>query len=96
MNIVTRNVSMSLRDPLHIWYLADIQNCGKCKLFAGPRELLRAIQGRAGLRCAGVFSLVTVSVFLLCCVVSDLQKGKVVACDPTYLVVACDPTYLFG
>ncbi len=23
-------------------------------------------------------------------------KGKVVACDPTYLVVACDPTYLFG
>ena len=22
--------------------------------------------------------------------------GKVVACDPTYLVVACDPTYLFG
>ena len=24
------------------------------------------------------------------------QDGKVVACDPTYLVVACDPTYLFG
>ena len=23
-------------------------------------------------------------------------RGKVVACDPTYLVVACDPTYLFG
>ena len=24
------------------------------------------------------------------------NHGKVVACDPTYLVVACDPTYLFG
>jgi len=22
--------------------------------------------------------------------------GKVVACDPTYLLVACDPTYLVG
>ena len=25
-----------------------------------------------------------------------IGRGKVVACDPTYLVVACDPTYLFG
>ena len=24
------------------------------------------------------------------------KNGKVVACDPTYLLVACDPTYLVG
>ena len=27
---------------------------------------------------------------------ADVVRGKVVACDPTYLLVACDPTYLVG